>query len=255
MNPFGPTTKKALTLRAFDSAAENISAVVSKVSSTDREQQSVIEQIRQISLDILSDTVDTISEGNLGEGELAVDYLDALIVDALDGADNDESSFEDALMSSLSDAFLTFGVDTSDIEEIFSEDTEVADAALEAAANTVLANMPDDGPDLEELVREFIFGEADETEEGFDSMAKKIKARNGAFSQRKVNGRKVHYRGVLAIRQGIKTVVNKRLPGQKVRLTSAQKAGMKKARLHAFSANAIRKRLRSFNKGKRLGIY
>ncbi|MBE2165381.1 hypothetical protein IIQ43_12690 [Acinetobacter oleivorans] len=255
MNPFGPTTKRPLALRAFDSAAENISAVVSKVSSTDREQQSVIEQVRQIALDILSDTVDTISEGNLGEGELAVDYLDALIVDALDGADNDESSFEDALMASLSDAFLTFGVDTSDIEEIFSEDTEVADAALEAAANTVLANMPDDGPDLEELLREFIFGEADETEEGFDSMAKKIKARNGAFSQRKVNGRKVHYRGVLAIRQGIKTVVNKRLPGQKVRLTSAQKAGMKKARLHAFSANAIRKRLRSFNKGKRLGIY
>ncbi|WP_337078314.1 hypothetical protein [Acinetobacter pittii] len=255
MNPFGPTTKKPLALRAFDSAAENISTVVSKVSSTDREQQSVIEQIRQIALDILSDTVDTISEGNLGEGELAVDYLDALIVDALDSADNDESSFEDALMASLSDAFLTFGVDTTDIEEIFSDDTDVADAALEAAANTVLANMPDDGPDLEELVREFIFGEADETEEGFDSMAKKIKARNGAFSQRKVNGRKVHYRGVLAIRQGIKTVVNKRLPGQKVRLTSAQKAGMKKARLHAFSANAIRKRLRSFNKGKRLGIY
>ncbi|MDH2493632.1 MULTISPECIES: hypothetical protein [Acinetobacter] len=255
MNPFGPTTKKPLALRAFDSAAENISTVVSKVSSTDREQQSVIEQIRQIALDILSDTVDTISEGNLGEGELAVDYLDALIVDALDSADNDESSFEDALMASLSDAFLTFGVDTTDIEEIFSDDTDVADAALEAAANTVLANMPDDGPDLEELVREFIYGEADETEEGFDSMAKKIKARNGAFSQRKVNGRKVHYRGVLAIRQGIKTVVNKRLPGQKVRLTSAQKAGMKKARLHAFSANAIRKRLRSFNKGKRLGIY
>lgn len=255
MNPFGPTTKKPLALRAFDSAAENISTVVSKVSSTDREHQSVIEQIRQIALDILSDTVDTISEGNLGEGELAVDYLDALIVDALDSADNDESSFEDALMASLSDAFLTFGVDTTDIEEIFSDDTDVADAALEAAANTVLANMPDDGPDLEELVREFIFGEADETEEGFDSMAKKIKARNGAFSQRKVNGRKVHYRGVLAIRQGIKTVVNKRLPGQKVRLTSAQKAGMKKARLHAFSANAILKRLRSFNKGKRLGIY
>ncbi|MGP8428014.1 hypothetical protein ACT02I_19965, partial [Acinetobacter baumannii] len=104
--------------------------------------------------------------------------------------------FESALMASLSDAFLTFGVDASDIEEIFSDDTEVADAALEAAANTVLANMPDDGPELEELVREFIFGEADETEEGFDSMAKKIKARNGAFSQRKVNGRKIHYRGV-----------------------------------------------------------
>lgn len=254
MNPFGPTTNKPLALRAFDSAAENISVVVSKVSSTDREQQSVIEQIRQIALDILADTVDTISEGNLEEGELAVDYLDALIVDALDSAD-DESTYENALIASLSDAFLTFGVDATDIEEIFSEDTEVADAALEAAANTVLANTPDEGPELEELVREFIFGEADETEEDFDSMAKKIKARNGAFSQRKVNGRKVHYRGVLAIRQGVKTVVNKRLPGQKVRLTSAQKAGMKKARLHAFTANAIRKRLRSFNKGKRLGIY
>lgn len=33
---------------------------------------------------------------------------------------------------------------------------------------------------------------------------------------------------MLAIRQGVKTVVNKRLPGQKVRLTAAQKAGMKK---------------------------
>ncbi len=30
---------------------------------------------------------------------------------------------------------------------------------------------------------------------------------------------------------------------------------MKKARLHAFTANAINKRLRSFKKGKRLGIY
>lgn len=255
MNPFGPTTEKPLTLRAFDSAAENISTVVSKVSSTYREQQSVIEQVRQIALNILSDTVDTISEGKLEEGELGVDHLDALIVDALDGADDEEGIFESALMASLSDAFLTFGVDASDIEEIFSDDTEVADAALEAAANTVLANMPDDGPELEELVREFIFGEADETEEGFDSMAKKIKARNGAFSQRKVNGRKIHYRGVLAIRQGVKTVVNKRLPGQKVRLTAAQKAGMKKARLHAFTANAINKRLRSFKKGKRLGIY
>ncbi|MDC5277909.1 hypothetical protein OHW85_20455, partial [Acinetobacter baumannii] len=180
MNPFGPTTEKPLTLRAFDSAAENISTVVSKVSSTDREQQSVIEQVRQIALNILSDTVDTISEGKLEDGELGVDHLDALIVDALDGADDEEGIYESALMASLSDAFLTFGVDASDIEEIFSDDTEVADAALEAAANTVLANMPDDGPELEELVREFIFGEADETEEGFDSMAKKIKARNGA---------------------------------------------------------------------------
>lgn len=135
----------------------------------------MIEQVRQIALNILSDTVDTISEGKLEEGELGVDHLDALIVDALDGADDEEGIFESALMASLSDAFLTFGVDASDIEEIFSDDTEVADAALEAAANTVLANMPDDGPELEELVREFIFGEADETEEGFDSMAKKLK--------------------------------------------------------------------------------
>lgn len=253
MNPFGPTTHKPLELRKFDSAAEQISIVANKVSSTDREQQSVIEQVRQIALNILSDTVDAISENQLEEDEMGIDYLDGLIIDAL--GDANDVIYENALMSSLSDAFLTFGVVDTDIEEIFSENVEAADVALEAAVNTVLANMPDEGPELEELIREFIFGEADETEEGFDSVAKKIKARNGAFSQRNVNGRKVHYRGVLAIRQGQRTVVNKRLPGQKVRLTSAQKAGMKKARLHAFSANAIRKRLRSFNKGKRLGIY
>lgn len=107
MNPFGPTTQKPLELRKFDSAAEQISTVANKVSSSDREQQSVIEQVRQIALNILSDTVDAISENQLEEDEMGIDYLDGLIIDAL--GDANDAIYENALMSSLSDAFNIWG--------------------------------------------------------------------------------------------------------------------------------------------------
>lgn len=249
--PAQPT--EAMTLRAFDSVAAALPAAVTTVSSTDRENQSLIEHVRGMALHIVGDLVDAVSDGTLEDSELPTDRLDALMIEVLDASDDEEGTLEDALAGSIADAFSSLGVDESVIAEIFGDNVEAADAAIEAAATTVIANMPDEGDELDEFTREFIFGEANEGD-AFDSAAK-FKAKNGAFSHRKVGGRNVAYRGTLAIRQGKKTVVNKRLPGQKVRLSAAQKAGMKKARLHAMTANSIKKRVKSFKKGRKLGLY
>ncbi|MDH0032908.1 MULTISPECIES: hypothetical protein [unclassified Acinetobacter] len=260
--PFNKTLNQPTVLRDFDSAAAGITTSVNTLTSAMREELSFIEHVRETALHIVSDLVNAVSDGTLDEDELPTDRLDALIIDALDGADDEDGTYENALIASIDDAFSTFGVDDSVIQEIFSDNVDAADAAIEAAASTVIANMPDEGDPLDELIREFIYGEPDEVEDGFDSANKskrlskaEIKARVGAFSQKKVNGRKVAYRGVLAIRKGVRAIVNKRLPGQKVRLSAAQKAGLKKARLHAYTANALKKKVKSFKKGRNMGFY
>ncbi len=252
--PFNKNPNQPMVLRDFDSAAAGITTSVNTMTSSIREELSFIEHVRETALHIVSDLVNAVSDGTLEEDELPTDRLDSLIIDALDGADDEDGTYENALVASIDDAFSTFGVDDSVIQEIFSDNVDAADAAIEAAASTVIANMPDEGDPLDELVREFIYGEPDE-EEGFDSIGGKKKLSRGQMSTKTVGGRKVRYKAIAAIRNGIKKIVNKRLPGQKIRLSSDQKAGLKKARLRALSANAIRKRMKSLIKGKKMGLH
>ena len=252
--PFNKNPNQPMVLRDFDSAAAGITTSVNTMTSSIREELSFIEHVRETALHIVSDLVNAVSDGTLEEDELPTDRLDSLIIDALDGADDEDGTYENALVASIDDAFSTFGVDDSVIQEIFSDNVDAADAAIEAAASTVIANMPDEGDPLDELVREFIYGEPDE-EEGFDSIGGKKKLSRGQMSTKTVGGRKVRYKAIAAIRNGIKKIVNKRLPGQKIRLSSGQKAGLKKARLKAMSANSIRKRIKSLTKGKKMGLH
>ena len=252
--PFNKNPNQPMVLRDFDSAAAGITTSVNTMTSSIREELSFIEHVRETALHIVSDLVNAVSDGTLDEDELPTDRLDSLIIDAIDGADDEDGTYENALVASIDDAFSTFGVDDSVIQEIFSDNVDAADAAIEAAASTVIANMPDEGDPLDELVREFIYGEPDE-EEGFDSIGGKKKLSRGQMSTKTVGGRKVRYKAIAAIRNGIKKIVNKRLPGQKIRLSSDQKAGLKKARLRALSANAIRKRMKSLIKGKKMGLH
>ena len=252
--PFNKNPNQPMVLRDFDSAAAGITTSVNTMTSSIREELSFIEHVRETALHIVSDLVNAVSDGTLEEDELPTDRLDSLIIDAIDGADDEDGTYENALVASIDDAFSTFGVDDSVIQEIFSDNVDAADAAIEAAASTVIANMPDEGDPLDELVREFIYGEPDE-EEGFDSIGGKKKLSRGQMSTKTVGGRKVRYKAIAAIRNGIKKIVNKRLPGQKVRLSSGQKAGLKKARLKAMSANSIRKRIKSLTKGKKMGLH
>ena len=252
--PFNKNPNQPMVLRDFDSAAAGITTSVNTMTSSIREELSFIEHVRETALHIVSDLVNAVSDGTLDEDELPTDRLDSLIIDAIDGADDEDGTYENALVASIDDAFSTFGVDDSVIQEIFSDNVDAADAAIEAAASTVIANMPDEGDPLDELVREFIYGEPDE-EEGFDSIGGKKKLSRGQMSTKTVGGRKVRYKAIAAIRNGIKKIVNKRLPGQKIRLSSDQKAGLKKARLRALSANAILKRMKSLIKGKKMGLH
>lgn len=252
-NPFNQKPQQNV-LREFDSAAAGITSSVNTLTSSIREELSFIEHVREMALNIVSDLVDAVIDNTLDENELPTDRLDFLILDALDGADDEDGTYENALVASIDDAFSTFGVDDSVIQEIFSDNVDAADAAIEAAASTVIANMPDEGDPLDELVREFIYGEPDE-EEGFDSIGGKKKLSRGQMTTKSVGGRKVRYKAIAAIRNGVKKIVNKRLPGQKIRLSSGQKAGLKKARLKAMSANSIRKRIKSLTKGKKMGLH
>lgn len=175
------------------------------------------------------------------------DALDRYIVEATDDLDSDDQDGEDAVnlfMGAFTDALKTLGVDDQLIEDAFSGDIDTSDGALQAIATTVVANLPDDGEPMDEFVDEFVFVQNEPT---FDAMA-------GKHTIKKMNGKKIHYQGTWAIRGGKKVVVNKRMPNQKVRLTTKQKAGLKKARNHAFTPNAMRKRIKSFLKSQKLGL-
>ena len=245
-NPFNQKPQQNV-LREFDSAAAGITSSVNTLTSSIREELSFIEHVREMALNIVSDLVDAVIDNTLDDNELPTDRLDFLILDALDGADDENGTLENALVASIDDALSSFGVDDSVIAEIFSDN-------IEAAASTVIANMPDEGDPLDELVREFIYGEPDE-EEGFDSVSGKKKLSRGQMTTKSVGGRKVRYKAIAAIRNGVKKIVNKRLPGQRIRLSSDQKAGLKKASLKARSANSLRKRMKSLLKGKKIGLY
>lgn len=255
---FGPKSAmkqvqiQKVELRGFDSASDIAESVKTVVGSVEREMQSFVEYCRQNALLIISSLVETITESKLDADELPTDCFDDLILEVLEGSDESDSTLEDGLAAALHDAFSTFGVDDSIIEEIFSDNVEAADAAIEAAAETVLANLPDDGDPMDEFVREFIYGEPDEA--GFDAATGK-KLSRGQMSTKSFNGKNIRYKAVAAIRNGIKTVVNKRLPGQKVRLSAGQRAATKKARMKAVTANALNKRMRSLSKGRKAGLY
>lgn len=215
-----------------------------------------ISNIRTASLGIALDVVEAITSGEL-DGETPSDYLDGLIHEAV-GLDDDEdidNVLYDIFNANIADAFSSLGVDDSSIEDMFSDDTELADAAIEASCETAVANLPDAGEDLDEFCDNFVFGydDADVLDETVEFDAVDVK--NGALSMRKLGGKRIGYKGVAVIRNGKRTIVNKRLPNQKIRLSSGQKQALKKANRKAQTPNAIRQRVKSWKKGKKMGLY
>lgn len=241
----------------FDSAAADLSASAASASE-DREAMSAIEWCRGKALDIVAHVADVITENDLAEDQLPSDLLDSLMLDAIDHEDGDlDADSEEvagALGEAIGDALSSLGVDDTTIDDIFSDDITVADSALESAASTIIANLPDEGEPLDSFVREFIFGEPDDAEQAFDSATGK-KLSVGKSTIKKFNGKSIRYKAVKAIRNGHVVVKNKRLKGQSVRLTAQQRAAIKKAGRKALTGNAIRKRLRSLSKGKKLALY
>lgn len=209
----------------------------------------VVAHFRQSALSTAINFASACSDGDFTDDDDQIvslsDALDRYIADATSDFDSEEDD-DDGItlwMGAFTDALSTLGVSDEVISDMFDDDIDTSDSAIQSMSQTVLANLPDDGEPIEQFVDDFVFV----GEPVFDAMA-------GKHTVKKLNGKKIHYQGTWAIRGGKKVVVNKRMPNQKVRLTTRQKAGLKKARQHAFTANAMKKRIKSFMKSQKLNL-
>ena len=218
--------------------------------------------MRQSALAIVFQLAMLVSEGQGVDPEdelLPNELLDGLMTDAFDEDGDDEiDATVNAVMSAhISDAFSSLGVSDSTIADVFSDDLEVADTAIESACDTVLENLPEDGEPLDEFAKAFIFGDYTENDadiddggEGYDGAMfdanKKLYA--GKSTIKKVNGHTVKYKAIRAMRHGKAVVVNKRVGGT-IKLSSKQKAALRKARSKAHRGSAMMSRGRSILKG------
>ena len=250
--PFGASSLVPSAL--FDSAqAEQVKEKLSPVEHN--QLVADVANIRGWALAIVLAMASAVNNNELGD-DTPSEYLDALMLDAvgIDADDEMDTTLENILAANIADALSTLGVDSTMIEDMFSDDVEVADAAIEAACEVVFSNLPDAGEPLDKFYNDFVFGfnEADllGEEDGFDGLRF-----DGQKTSRKVNGKKVQYQVHRSIRNGQVAFVAKRLKGQKVRLSAAQKQALKKANAKNQTANAIRKRLKSRKKGQSMGLY
>ena len=243
---------------------------------SEREAITVTSQMRIKALYIVFMLSAILSESDYDDDEmLPSEALDNLMIESFVDDDDDDDDGGDideyvraTLSAHVSDAFSTLGVEDSIVQDLFGDDVEIADAAALAAAETVLENMPDDGSDFDDFVSTFAYtddmdvADSEEDAAAFDSLAEPEyqfdaagkKLRVGKKTIKKVNGRTLTYRAVKAIRNGKKVVINKRILGKPI-LKSSQKAALRKARMKAGTASALRKQMKSFGKGLRMNIY
>ena len=215
--------------------------------------------MRQSALAIVFLLAMLVSEGQGVDPEdelLPNELLDGLMTDAFDEDGDDEiDATVNAVMSAhISDAFSSLGVSDATIADIFGDDLEVADTAIESACDTVLENLPEDGEPLDEFAKAFIFGDYTENDadiddggEGYDAVGNK-KLSVGKSTVKKVNGHTIKYKAIRAMRHGKVVVVNKRVGGT-IKLSSKQKAALRKARSKAHRGSAMMSRGRSILKG------
>lgn len=250
----------------FDSAAGNAAAHLAERLTPIDERQLLanIQTTRAIALSVVLLLADAIADNTLGDEVLPSEYLDTLMLSGVDTGENDEidGMVNQLLSANIADALSTLGVPDDMIADIMGDNVEAADAAIEAMSPIVISNLPDAGDALTAFEDAFIYGfDADEAlldddDEQYDSVHKaKKKPRVGGSTVREVNGKKIRYKGVKVVRNGKITVVNKRLAGQTLVKTSAQKSALKKLHNKAHSYSSINKRLRSLGKGIEANIY
>ncbi len=160
----------------------------------------------------------------LDDGEGFGDRLYALVVGSATDGDGeqemseDESEYAADLAQLVGDYLEDRGIDVGDIDDLLDNfDNDVASRVHDV----LLDKMPQGDDDMLDATERFVHGDADD-----DAMLDAT------------------YRKVLAVRQGKKVRINKRIGG-KVRLTAGQKAAVRKMQRKAFSGTAKRKRAKS----------
>lgn len=254
-------------LQGFDSiagdAADQLQAAHSPVD--EKAIVAAIQNLRMAALIVVLRMADAIAEDTIDEDMLPSDLLAGLMMVSV-GMDEEDEQMDDLLnqhlAANIADALGTLGVSKTMIADMLSDDTDIADAAIEAASELVIANMPAEGDELDKFSNEFIYGFepedifSDDDESGFDSLKKPKKLRVGSSTiKADASGRNIRYKAVKVVRNHKIVVVNKRLAGQKVKLSAKQKQGLKKMINKSHSFGAINKRLKSLHVGIKANIY
>lgn len=254
--------KKQKTQDGFDSASGDAAKAVMAVGNSGFNSE--LAQLRRNALFAILQLSDDILSGDLDEDEVPSDRLDAYLQSA--GESHDDDDEENAQLSqqliqiyaaNMADAMSSLGVDDDTIAKAFDTDIDDADEAIEQIAEAIELNLPKGEEETEAFIESFLFGEAeldmdmDKVDEFDSAQVGKNKVRKNKFGQTFV------YKGVKAVRNGKVTVVNKRVGNttMKAKLSPKQKMALRKASAKAVSPNAIKKRLKSINIGRRNGLY
>lgn len=237
MNLFG---QKAQIVSGFDSAqSEQIEEKL-----TDIEHNALVADIANMrgwALQVVLNLIDALSDG-LEEDETPSSIMYELIDDVLGEDDNEgQDLLESLFAANLAEAFSELGVDDETINDIMSDDAELADAAIEAAIETATANLPDAGEPLDEFYNEFVYG----FEVGADALKDEYDAVKKGYQ----------YRRKFAVRDEQVVAVKVRIKPKKTKQSDAQKASVKNAGLKAHTAEAEYKRAKSIAIGKQKGLY
>lgn len=199
--------------------------------------------MRMAGLSIVLELANQISSGDITDGMLPSELLDALMLEEID----DANVLNAVLSACITDAFVSLGCDEEMVKDAFDDDVEIADEALEGLSQTVIENLPDDGKPLDEFAKAFTYGEPVDDEVQYDTL------NVGSKSTKKVNGHTITYKAERVIRDGKVTVVNKRVSGTVV-LTAKQKAAMTKLHNKVRSQGSLNQASRSLKKANALGL-
>lgn len=255
--------KQKQTVDGFDSAAGDAAQAVLSADVVGFDSE--LSQIRRSALFSVLQLADDILEDTLEDSELPSDRLDVFLQSAVASHSGDEGE-ENAQLNqqiiqifaaNMSDAMASLGVDDETIAKAFDTDIDEADEAIQKIAEIIDTNIPKSDEELEGFIESFLYGEgeldmsAGSIDEFDTAEVGKNKVRKNKYGQTFV------YKGVKAVRKGKITVVNKRVgnTAMKAKLSAAQKAALRKASAKAITPNAIKKRLKSINIGRRNGLY
>lgn len=181
--------------------------------------------VQNVSAQAVSSVQTWCETGDLGEGEGMADRLINMLVGIAD--DNKDGELDDAeqevvqiAMNAAADYLEGKGVSGDDIDAIFGEDGEAANAAAQRVCEYLTDNLPDGEEAASDEADDFAFGGGSDAV--FDAVYKKR----------------------FAVRQGKKVRIMKRVAGV-VRLSGAQKVAIRKARMKSHGARAMAKRMKS----------
>ena len=174
---------------------------------------------------------------DLDDGESYADRLLALMIGIAD-ANHDGDITEDeqwvltVALNTAWDYMSTLGVDDEDCNALLNDwDADAADRVRD-----LVASVLPDGDEADARINAFVFD--DDQSPVFDTASVRLDAA---------------YRKVIAVRDGKKVRINKRISGQ-AKLSALQKIAIRKAQAKSHSASAVMKRARSMRIRHNMGL-